>query len=198
MKPRITSLIVLLLLISINLMGQYKFDSKELKKLYQKLETAYDEYDYETILDHETRILELVEPKQDTLTALVYFFLGESYNIHMNDPYKGLEFFQKEMTLREKIQNEDEIDNTSYFNMAKIMDELGQYDEAEALYFKVIESDKKTYGLRSEEYIYSALSLGIHYQYVRDYESFKKGLKLYRSLFRYIKKDHPRNWRCKK
>lgn len=191
MKAYLTCILSIIVFVQSTAQAQYKFDSKELKKTYSKLEEAYAEYDYEKILSYEDRVLELVEPKQDTLTALVYFFLGESYNLHVNDPETSLEFYQKEMALRQKIQDPSEIDNTTYFNMAKIMAELGQYEEAEVLYLRLLKSDREEFGVKSDEYIGTALGLGVHYQYVRSYESFKKGLKLYRGLFKHIKKDHP-------
>ncbi|MEQ6121776.1 CHAT domain-containing tetratricopeptide repeat protein [Reichenbachiella sp. MALMAid0571] len=172
--------------------AQYDFGNKELKKIYSKLEKAYDDYDYQTILDYEDKVLELVEPKQDTLTALIYSFLAEAYLDFDYNPDKCLNYYQKEYDLRLKIQSEDDelIKNTA-FNMAFIMDEVGKYKDAEILLLDLIEKDKKSYGTKSSEYINTSLKLGQHYQYTKQYEDYKKGLKLYKGLFKFIKKDNP-------
>jgi CHAT domain-containing protein/Tfp pilus assembly protein PilF len=179
------------LIITSNTYAQYDFGSKELKKIYYKLEKAYDKYDYQTILDYEQRVLELVEPKQDTLTALVYSFLAEAYFDYDNQPEKCLDYYQKEYDLRLKIQGpeDEQVKNTAY-SMSQIMDELGKYDASEKLLLDLMEADKKLFGAKSEEFLNTAIALGQHYQYTKRYDDYKKGLKLYKGLIRSVKKDH--------
>ncbi|MEQ9285505.1 MAG: CHAT domain-containing tetratricopeptide repeat protein [Cyclobacteriaceae bacterium] len=192
MKSTKNLTLLTLLLLSFPSFAQYDFGSKELKKIYFKLEKAYDDYDYETILDYEDKVLELVEPKRDTLTALIYSFLAEAYLDYDYQPEKCLDYYQKEYDLRLQIQGDDNelIKNTAY-NMALIMDEVGKYESAEILLLDLMEKDKKSFGTKSSEYINTSLKLGQHYQYTRRYTDFKKGLKLYKSLFRSIDEDNP-------
>lgn len=189
---KISGLTIGLLFICSILHAQYDFGSKELKKIYTKYEKAYYDYDYETILKYEDRVLELVIPKQDTLTALIYSFLAEAYLDYEYDPEKCLEYYQKEYDLRLKVQSDDNelLKNTAY-SMAQIMDEVGKYDEAEVLLIDLIDQDKKLLGAKSDDYINTSIALGQHYQYTRNYADFKKGLKLYKSLLRTTDKENP-------
>ncbi|MFY0650641.1 MAG: CHAT domain-containing protein [Cyclobacteriaceae bacterium] len=188
---KLLGLTISLLFISSGLYAQYDFGSKELKKLYYKFEKAYDNYDYETILDNEDRILELVEPKKDTLTALIYSFLAEAYLDYDYVPEKCIDYYQKEYDLRLQLQSDDDelIKNTAY-NMAQIMDEVGMYAESEILLLDLIEKDKKSFGGKSDEYLNTAIALGQHYQFTKQYGDFKKGLKLYKSLLKSTDEDH--------
>ncbi|MEL6557219.1 MAG: CHAT domain-containing tetratricopeptide repeat protein [Bacteroidota bacterium] len=159
--------IILLLMIfsSGGLQAQkYNFESKAAKKLYTKLEKAYDSYDYGYILENEQNLLINFEQKQDTLTALVYSFLAESYLSYAGELNKSLDYYQKELELRGKIQADEDYEKSDLLsNMATLYDELGYYDKSEDLYLQIIKEDEKQYGKKDEVYLESVLALAIHY-----------------------------------
>ena len=182
-KKKIGGLLFLFLALSYNLHAQqYKFNSKSDKKLYAKLEKAYDAADYEFILDNETKLLSSFETKQDTLSALVYSFLGEAYYFYNGDRVKGLDYYQKDLELKKKILPNSDNSET-LFNIAGIQDELGYYDKSEKIYLEILKNDEKNFGKKSEEYIETALSIAIHYTYSLEPE---KGIKILKSIEKYI------------
>ncbi len=166
------------------LKAQYAFDSKKAEKLYLKLEEYYDEADYDKILDAESDIESFFFTKQDTLTALMYSFLAESYYYGLDDVLKGIELYRKEYNLRQQLTNNNAQDHVDLvYNLAALMDEAGQYSESEQLYISLLESlDKKS----SEDYNEVAQALLDHYTYTEEAD---KGLKLLRKTRRKFGKN---------
>ena len=100
------------------------------------------------------QILGYTESRQDTLTATIYGFLGEAYYMGFADRRAGLDFYQKELQLREKIQQGEDFGKKEIlFNIATIQDEIGEYEASEKIYSELIESDKNEFGVKSEEYL---------------------------------------------
>lgn len=185
---RIGVILLLMMFSSGGLQAQkYSFESKAAKKLYTKLEKAYNSYDYGYILENEQNLLSNFEQKQDTLTALVYSFLGESYLSHTGELGKSLEFYQKELDLRNKIQSDGDFDKSDLVaNMASLYDELGYYNKSEKLYLDLLAEDEKKYGEKDEIYLESALALAIHYTLSSEPE---KGIVLLKSIDQNIDKS---------
>ncbi|MEO9475329.1 MAG: CHAT domain-containing tetratricopeptide repeat protein [Cyclobacteriaceae bacterium] len=157
--------------------AQYQFDSKKSEKLYNKLEGYYADYAYDKILKSEDDITSMFLNKKDTLAALMYSFLGESYLYWDNDMKKSLQYYQKEYDLRKELGDDDLA--TPALNIGYIKDELGLYNETEEIYLEVLAHDKKKFGEKSDEYFSSASSLADHYMFVEDVE---KGLELCKEL----------------
>lgn len=154
--------------------AQYAFDSKKAEKLYNKLEEYYAEADYDKILKAEPDIESLFFYKQDTLTALMYSFLGESYYFGLGDAVAGISFYQKEYDLRKILPESKDKDITDLvFNLATLMDETGQYSDAEALYLELLGDASK----KRDDYDTLALALIDHYTYTAEAD---KGLKFLR------------------
>lgn len=171
--------------------AQYPFASKKEQKLYEQLEAYYADYDYESILDEEATILEYFEPKQDTLTALMYSFLSEGYYfVGATDLAYG--YSKKEYALRQKVDadNDEGIKNI-IFQLAKYADEMGRFDEAEAYYTDLLESDRKNHGTKSDEYKLTALATAQHYGQVNTYEELRKGVRLLRPIARSLDDEDP-------
>mgnify|MGYP001799565584 CR=1 FL=1 len=166
---------------------KYNFESKAAKKLYNKLEKAYENYDYGYIVEIEQDLLSNFEQKQDTLTALVYSFLGESYYTGIGEIDKGITYYKKELALREKIQQPEDYERTQILsNIATASDEMGLFQESEALYMEVLAGEEKKFGKKSEEYLYSVLSLGSHYVFSSEAD---KGIALLKENEKNFKKD---------
>ena len=188
---KLTLLALPFLLLSFAATAQYEFQNKEAKKLYNDLEGYYNDYDYDGILNEEERILTLFEPKQDTLTALMYSFLSEAYYYYGETP-TAYEYSLQEYELRQKVdpENEEGIKNI-VFLLAQYADELGLYEDAEQYYLQILDSDRKKYGARSPEYVATALNLATHYGYTKDYEELKEGIRLLRPLSRQVDENDP-------
>lgn len=173
------SSLVLFLILIVPATAQYKFDNKKAEKLYNKLEDYYANYDYEKILKNEADIKVMYLNKKDTLAALMYNFLGEAYLYGYNDMKNAVVMYQNEYDLRKEL-GDDDLSAVAY-NLGYIKDELGQYNETEALYLEVLEIEAQKFGVKSEEYFTTASSLADHYMFV---EQVDKGLDLCRQLRR--------------
>ena len=173
-----------ILLASFGLKAQYVFDSKKAKKLYVKLEEYYEEADYDQILEAEPDIESYFYSKKDTLTALMYSFLGESYYFGKGDVLKGIEFYKKEYELRDILTAGNAQEHVDLvYNLAALMDEAGEYSESEHLYVNLLESlDKKD----RENYNEVAQALLDHYTYTEEAD---KGLKLLKKTRRRFGKN---------
>lgn len=183
----IRSLIFTLLvgLSSVAAQAQYVFESKKAEKLYLKLEEYYAEGSYDKILENEADIETLFLNKKDTLGALMYSFLGESYMFWENDLNKALDMYQKELALRKTLTTEGNDWRATIFNIGYIQDELGRYKETEALYLELLAIEEKEFGVRSKDYYTTAYALGEHYMFVEDAE---KGLEITKRLKKYVDK----------
>ena len=174
-------------LISIQCFSQYAFESKKEEKLYRQMEDYYSEGDYESILNKEDDYLRLFEDKQDTLSALVYSFLGEAYLYWDGDLEKSLEFYQKEYDLRKSLQDVEGNDMKSViFNLGYLNDELGNYNKTEGLYKELLLLDEATFGKNSEEYYLTAYTLVDHYIYT---ENPVEGIAMITDLERVVEKN---------
>ena len=173
--------------ITIYCFGQYVFDSKKSEKAYYQMEELYAEGDYEQILKKEGEYLKLFESKQDTLTALVYSFLGEAYLSWEGDLEKSLAFYQKEYDLRKSIGDVEGNDLKSViFNLGYLNDELGNFNKTESLYKQLQSIDEATFGKNSDEYYLTAYALVDHYIYT---ENPREGISLIKDLERIVERN---------
>ncbi len=185
----LTCLVFLSLLLSLSAQAQYPFGSKKEQKLYDALESYYNDYDYESILEEEESILEYFEPKQDTLTALMYSFLSEGYYF-VGLTENAYDYSKKELALRQKIDPDNDEGIKNIIDMlTQYADDMGRFDEAEGYYLELLESDRKTYGNKSDKYAQTSLSAAQHYGYVNTLESLRKGIKLLRPVSRNLDDD---------
>lgn len=150
--------LLVLLSISCPVFSQYAFESKKAEKLYYKLDDAYLDYDYVTILDNEEAARETFLSKEDSVAANVYSYLAEAYDYEMGDYQKALDFYQLELQLREKIDPNGDRKDLLY-NMATLQTELGFYSDAEQFLTTIRKSDEKQFGKKSEEYFDSSRAL---------------------------------------
>ena len=193
MKPSILFLKPLLLLIFFVSIGvqqsvaQYKFDSKDYKKAYEKAQKAYDGYDYATLLDMEAQLIAFAEPKQDTLSALIYSYLGEAHSVE-GDLVSAYDYHQKEFALRSTLQQPTDYNYaTMLYKLATAASDIGNYAEAEKRYVELVEVDKKANGAKSSEYAQTVKNLAELYRLMGRY---KDAESTYRRLMRDIGKDN--------
>lgn len=147
-----------LLVIATSGYSQYAFADKKAEKLYYKLDDAYLDYDYATILESEEQAKETFLSKEDTVAANVYSYLAEAYDYEMGDFQKALDFYSLELSLREKIDPEGDRKDLLY-NMATLQTELGFYNQAEEFLTQIRAADEKEFGKGSAEYFDSSRAL---------------------------------------
>ena len=148
----------LLLAICTSAFSQYAFESKKAEKLYYKLDDAYLDYDYNTILDQEEAIKEYFLGKEDTVAANMYSYLAEAYDYELSEYQAALDFYSLELELRRKIDPDGDNKNL-LFNMATLQSELGYFAEAEQFLVDIQKADEETYGKESAEYFESSKAL---------------------------------------
>jgi CHAT domain-containing protein len=164
--------------------GQYSFDSKKAEKQYFKFDDAYMDYDYDKLFEMEQDILALFSDKEDTVIANVYSFLGEAYVYGTDDIQKGLDFYEKEYKLREKIQPDEPKSDLAY-NLAAAYDLAGQYGKSEELYLTVLDEERASKGRKSEDYVLTVQALADHYTLTGEAA---KGLQLIRQNKRSVER----------
>ena len=174
-----------LLAICSSAFSQYAFENKKAEKLYYKLDDAYLDYDYNTILDEEENIKSYFLGKEDTVAANMYSFLAEAYDYELSDYQQALDFYNLELQLRQKIEPDSDNKDLLY-NMATLQQELGYYREAEEVILKIRASDKDSYGMDSEEYFDSSRALIELYLQT---EQVKKGLDATQELKKAVAKN---------
>lgn len=175
--PRLVLCVTFFLSVSFSAFGQYKFDNSDFKKLYEKSLKAYDDYNYQFLLAKEKDLLRYTETKQDTLTALVYSWMAESHAVE-GDAKKGYKYYQKELALRQRIQQKEEYEYGSLINnLAAFAMEMGNYEESEKLFLELVQEDKSKYGSKSEEYAQTVKNLADLYQNMGRYKDSENTLR---------------------
>ncbi|WP_436514339.1 CHAT domain-containing protein [Ekhidna sp. To15] len=175
----------LLLAICTSGFSQYTFETKKAEKLYYKLDDAYLDYDYNTILDEEDNIKSYFLTKGDTVAANMYSFLAEAYDYELSDYQTALDFYNLELQLRLKIEPDAENKDLLY-NMATLQTELGYYGDAEQFLTSIRKSDAKNYGKESAEYFDSSKALIELYLQT---EQVGKGLEVTRDIQKVVAKN---------
>ena len=176
---------IVLIVISTTTFGQYAFQDKKAEKLYYKLDDAYLDYDYETILDNEEAAKVAFLSNEDTVAANVYSYLAEAYDYELGEFQKALDFYSLELKIREKIDPDGDRKDLLY-NMATLQSELGYYKEAEEFLKQIREADAEEFGKGSAEYFDS--SRGLVELYLQT-EQVEKGLKVAEEIKKEIAKN---------
>ncbi|WKV10755.1 CHAT domain-containing protein [Marivirga harenae] len=88
--------------------------------LNSKLETAFNEEDYQLIINNENKILQHKNQYSDSISAELLYFLGDSYLVY-DSLNKALEIMQMELEIRKQLPNADPVliadiyNNLSYY-----------------------------------------------------------------------------------
>ncbi len=161
-----------------------QFSSKKEEKFFNKLDDAYFDYDYATILENEDKIKELFLNRSDTVSARAYTFLAEAYEYEYGDLDKALEYYTEEYKIR-KVTDPENAGNV-LFNVASLSMDLGRTKDAENLYLELVAADLNKFGKKDAQYWDSEISLLDFYSFSGQPE---KGLEVSKRL----KKVLPRN-----
>ncbi|MEM6642514.1 MAG: CHAT domain-containing protein [Bacteroidota bacterium] len=165
---------LLLLIISVPLLAQ--FSSKKEEKFYYKLDDAFLDYDFETILENEEKAKEIFLSREDTVAANVYSFLGELYYYELEEARVALDYYSSELDLREKLQPTEGHSDLKAI-LASINYDLGYYGKAETLLLAAKNFDEKQYGKSSETYFDTSMGLVDLYLNIEDVEKARDEIK---------------------
>ncbi|MEQ8470345.1 MAG: CHAT domain-containing tetratricopeptide repeat protein [Marinoscillum sp.] len=183
---RISILTLLMLAFVASSFAQSPFKTKKEEKFYNKINDYYNNGDYEKILSSEEDIMVYVAGRNDTVAAVMNFFIGDAYLVLDGDLETSVGYFRNEYELRKKAGFKDEAYTQAAFNLGYILDELGYYKETETIYLELLEIEKKNSGKDSESYFVSASSLLDHYVFTGEHE---KGLDLANDLGKKVEKN---------
>lgn len=180
------SILIILFLVGGSVFAQSPFKTKKEEKFYEKINSYYEKDDLEKIISNENAILDYAKGRKDTVEAAMYFFLADAYQYSRNDLKSAVKYYQKVYDTQKSVGVKGESLSNTAFNLAYILQELGQYDKCEALYREVLDLDKKN-GTPAEEYIYyTGLSL---LEFYVSTEQPSKGLETIKDFRRDIKKN---------
>lgn len=157
--------LLLAIIASLSAFAQYKFDNKKAEKLYYKIDDAFLDYDYATILEEEETIKATFLVKEDTVAANMYSYLGETYYYEIGNLQKALDFYSAELNIREKLQPK-EVHTDVLALIALINTDMGNYQTSEELLVKVLAADTKKFEADDDAYdVYfeSAMALSDFY-----------------------------------
>jgi CHAT domain-containing protein/tetratricopeptide (TPR) repeat protein len=126
-------------------------------EVYSSFKQQYDQKDYAAVLNLKSAILAQVASQQDSITANVYFYLGNSYN-ETGQPDSALSFFERELTIRKKLKAADYRNySNSLYNLIYAYNQNGLYHEALTVADELLKEDMAHYGNTSRQYVETAL-----------------------------------------
>ncbi|MEQ9229362.1 MAG: tetratricopeptide repeat protein, partial [Cyclobacteriaceae bacterium] len=93
------------------------------------------------------------------------------------------ELFQKAQEIANRLQDTEDVQASLSSNMAQVYFELGNYDEAEKTYTKLLADDLEYYGEESANYGFTAYNLGKNQLYAQKYSDARKYFDLANTVF---------------
>ena len=140
------------------LIGHQVF-AQSIPKEYTKLETSYNNSEFEACLKLTREIESVTANRFDTIAANSFYYLADA-NHQLGHLERALEFFEREKTVREKLVTEDaySYSNTLY-NLAFLYLQAGNYSRAETIADQLIANDKKLYESASPEFAASVYNV---------------------------------------
>jgi CHAT domain-containing protein len=138
--------------------AQSPFKSKKEEKLYEKLDDAYYNYDYGSLLDLEDDARTAFFEGGDTLAARVLSMYGEVYDYELGDLEAAYDLYNEALELRREL-TPDAVDPDLISNVATLSYEVGKVKEAESLYLELIALDLAAYGEKDSTYQVSEITL---------------------------------------
>ena len=133
-------------------------------ELFAQLETAYENEDYEVILDMESDLQAAFGNATDHMAAEALAMLGETHYFE-GDADKAREYSVKAYQIHQDL---DSVQGVGYanlvYNLTYMHYEIGMYAEALAYGEQMLTLDKANYGVDSEEYAATLTTLSSIYQ----------------------------------
>jgi CHAT domain-containing protein/tetratricopeptide (TPR) repeat protein len=144
--------IVLLLLIPVGLLAQSNTQYNELVRLH-------NEENYKAIVKAEAQTLAWIKDRTDTVAANAFFYLADA-NLKTGKFSSAITHFEKELAVRQKLLPAMPEDfGMALSNLAYTYLQANDYENGKRVGQSLIDFDKKTFGITSEQFI---VSLGVY------------------------------------
>jgi CHAT domain-containing protein/tetratricopeptide (TPR) repeat protein len=151
--------------------------SQEIPAAYTKLETDFNNSEFEACAKAVAEIEKMALNRIDTVGANSYYYLGEAYN-QLGNLDKAVAFFEKEKIIRAKLQNVDPLSySNSLYNLMYINLQAGNYAKAGQYADEVIVVDKKVHDVSSADYAATIYSVADIYIQLNRFDDAEKILK---------------------
>lgn len=122
---------------------------------YSKIEEAYNGGEFEVCVDLMDQYGAELTTAQDTIAANTLFYVGDSHLV-LGELDKARTYFEKELTLRDKLNDLEEISGSLY-NLTYLYNELGEYTLARSSVERLLKIDEQVYGKQSDDYLNSLI-----------------------------------------
>ncbi|MEL6533820.1 MAG: CHAT domain-containing tetratricopeptide repeat protein [Bacteroidota bacterium] len=146
---------------------------QEIPQVYYSLQNAYENEEYQKVLDLEAEALAAVASRADTITASTYYTLGDVQYFE-GDPELALDYMLKAYELYTKFEAYGADFGNLLYNLTYIQWDFGRYSEAAQYGNMLLEWDRNDYGVNSEEYVSSLTTLSSILQGLNDNKQAEK------------------------
>lgn len=146
-----------ILFLCILLTATASFGQVNIPEIYHELDKAYQEEDYQKILDLKDQALAILQPRQDSVLVETYSVIGDAF-YSVGDLENAADLFNQARELLLLLgKNKSEEYSSLLYNLIFLYNELGQYDDALGLGNELLALDKEHFGGSSEEYLSSVV-----------------------------------------
>jgi CHAT domain-containing protein/tetratricopeptide (TPR) repeat protein len=151
--------------------------SQQIPAAYTKLETDFNNSEFEACIKAASEIEKLAVNRADTIGANSYYYLGESYN-QLGHLDKALAFFEKEKSVRAQLQNVDALSySNSLYNLMYVSLQAGKYSKAGQYADELVVVDKKVHDISGADYAATIYSVADIYIQLNRFDDAEKILK---------------------
>ncbi len=126
-------------------------------KLYTTLENHFNKNEFEACVKLENDITKFSQQRKDTLATNSMYYLADAH-YQLGELDKAILWREKQRDLLKELKL-DESYSTSIFNLTYLYLEAGLYDKAGIAADELLATDKKVFGVKSDEYVSSVLSV---------------------------------------
>ncbi len=128
---------------------------QDFENTYKRLDSLYAAGSLDECLAMEQSILSMVNQREDTLVANTFFYIGDAY-LSKYETSKALALFNKEKDMRQRLLPLDPAGySNALYNLMYTYAQDGNLKSAIETGEVLLNFDKESYGLESEEYIFS-------------------------------------------
>lgn len=132
-------------------------------KLFNKIDSAFHSENFEFIIANGPDILSYTTTKEDSLSAEMLYYLGDSY-LAFDSLDKALDIMQKELSLRKKLPEADPLMIADiHFNLGYYLQLNNEFDLSKENFSKASELYKENNGIADPAYVESRIELAKNY-----------------------------------
>ncbi|MGM0579854.1 MAG: CHAT domain-containing protein [Bacteroidota bacterium] len=151
-------LFTLILLAQICIIQSVNAQNGELN-LYNEIEAAFNNEEYEKIINHNSEILKHSTQNTDTISADLLYFLGDAY-LAFDSLEKALNIMQEELNLRKKLPNKDPLLIADiHFNLGYYLQLNNDFNKSNEYFSEAANIYEETQGKANPGYVESMIEL---------------------------------------